>query len=82
LKVDVLSKALELGDPSGRIANVVMLGVLSRVNPFRGLPEELWLEALRQANPKLDIWLANQAAFFAGRELTRDYAHQPSTGRG
>jgi indolepyruvate ferredoxin oxidoreductase alpha subunit len=67
IEVDVLGKALELGDASGRIANVVMLGVLSRISPFDRFPAELWLEALRRVNSRPDVWAANNAAFNAGR---------------
>ena len=38
VKVDVLKKALELGDPTGRMANVVMLGLLSTLPPFDVFP--------------------------------------------
>jgi indolepyruvate ferredoxin oxidoreductase alpha subunit len=65
--VDPLKIALELGDPSGRTANVVMLGVLSTLAPFNAFPSELWLKALQKANPKPAIWAANYAAFNAGR---------------
>ncbi len=67
--VDVLGKALELGDPSGRVANVVMMGVLSTIHPFDTFPVDAWLEALRQVNAKPAIWAANVAAFHAGQEL-------------
>ncbi len=67
--VDVLSKALELGDSSGRVANVVMMGVLSTIEPFDVFPEDAWLEALRQVNAKPAVWAANVAAFHAGQEL-------------
>ena len=64
--VDVLAKALELGDPTGRVANVVMMGVLSRQSPFDQFPESLWLKALQKLNPKPAVWAANYAAFHAG----------------
>ncbi len=67
--VDVLGKALELGDSSGRVANVVMMGVLSTVDPFDRIPEAAWVEALRQVNAKPSVWAANAAAFHAGREV-------------
>ncbi|NMB54791.1 MAG: pyruvate ferredoxin oxidoreductase [Leptolinea sp.] len=69
LLVNVLGKALELGDQSGRIANVVMMGVLSTLTPFDRFPEAVWRQALRQVNAKSSIWAANVAAFRAGREL-------------
>ena len=68
VKADVLGKALQLGDP-GRMANVVMLGLLSTVAPFDAFPEEHWLEALRRASPQQAIWAANHTAFNAGRHM-------------
>ena len=58
-----------MGDPSGRIANVVMLGILSRITPFDLLPEALWLKALQSVGPKPAVWAANRAAFQTGRGL-------------
>jgi indolepyruvate ferredoxin oxidoreductase alpha subunit len=67
VEVDVLGKALELGDPTGRVANVVMMGVLSQQRPFDLFPETIWLKALQKLNPKPTIWASNYAAFKAGR---------------
>jgi indolepyruvate ferredoxin oxidoreductase alpha subunit len=67
LEVDVLARALALGDATGRIANVVMLGVLSTIQPFDSFPPELWLHALNKLSPKPAIWAANYAAFNDGR---------------
>ena len=69
IEVDVLHEALQLGDESGRIANVVMIGALSRLAPFNDFPEEVWLQALKNVSPKIPIWNANYAAFRAGRAL-------------
>ncbi|MHC1783861.1 MAG: 2-oxoacid:acceptor oxidoreductase family protein [Anaerolineaceae bacterium] len=69
-EVDVLSKAIELGDASGRIANVVMMGMLSRLAPFNEIPVELWQIALKNANSKPAVWAANYAAFNTGRFLS------------
>ncbi len=69
LFVDVLKTALALGDPTGRCANVVMIGTLSKLTPFSMLPEALWLTALKSVSPKPAIWTLNHAAFQAGREL-------------
>ena len=78
IEVDVLGQALELGDPTGRIANVVMMGVLSSVSPFDVFPSELWLNALKRINSQPAIWAANWAAFNAGR----DYAVAVGVQRG
>jgi indolepyruvate ferredoxin oxidoreductase, alpha subunit len=67
IEVDVLAKALELGDPTGRVANVVMMGVLSTLKPFEAFPESVWLKALQKINPKPAVWAANYAAFRAGK---------------
>jgi len=71
IEVDVLGKALELGDRSGRTANVVMLGILSTLQPFDIFPAELWLNALKRANSKPAVWAANYAAFHSGREIAQ-----------
>jgi indolepyruvate ferredoxin oxidoreductase alpha subunit len=69
IDVDVLGTALGLGDPTGRSANVVMIGVLSTLAPFDSFPNEYWLRALKNVSPKPAIWQANYAAFLAGRKL-------------
>lgn len=69
VEMDVLDEALALGDATGRIANVVMIGALSRLDPFAAFPAELWLQALKSVSPKPAIWTANHAAFQAGRRL-------------
>lgn len=70
VEVDVLGRSLELGDRTGRTANVVMMGVLSSILPFNVFPPELWHQALQKANSKPAIWAANYAAFQAGRAYT------------
>lgn len=69
VKADVLGEALRLGDPTGRMANVVMLGLLSMTHPFDTFPVELWYEALRRTNSRPQVWSANYAAFNAGRSM-------------
>jgi indolepyruvate ferredoxin oxidoreductase alpha subunit len=69
IEVDVLGKALELGDRSGRTANVVMLGILSTLPPFNQFPPEVWLTAIKLVNSKPAVWAANYVAFYSGREL-------------
>lgn len=68
-EVDILARALELGDASGRIANVVMMGLLSTLSPFDQFPPEMWQQALKNANAKPAVWAANYAAFNAGRAV-------------
>lgn len=71
LTVDVLNAALELGDKSGRSANVVMLGVLSTLAPFSSVPEAIWLTAIQKVSPTPAIWAANHSAFMKGTELLK-----------
>ncbi|MFV0436520.1 MAG: 2-oxoacid:acceptor oxidoreductase family protein [Desulfopila sp.] len=68
IEVNVLGAALDLGDTTGRIANVVMMGALSKVAPFDAIAEPLWLRALKEVTPA-PAWPANHAAFIAGRKL-------------
>ncbi|WP_300465070.1 2-oxoacid:acceptor oxidoreductase family protein [Desulfobacula sp.] len=56
-------------DDAGRSANVVMLGALSALEPFRTIPKEIWLQALKNISPKPAIWNSNYAAFNAGITL-------------
>jgi indolepyruvate ferredoxin oxidoreductase alpha subunit len=67
ITVDPLQRAIALGDPTGRIANVILMGMLSRLEPFDQFPVEMWWQALRKVNPKPEVWAANYAAFNAGR---------------
>jgi indolepyruvate ferredoxin oxidoreductase alpha subunit len=69
IEVDVLGKALEIGDASGRSANVVMMGALSKTPAFAAIPESLWLEAVKSVSPTPGIWAANYKAFTAGQTL-------------
>ncbi len=69
VEVDALGKAIEIGDTTGRSANVVMIGTLSKLSPFDRFPVELWLQAIKNVSPKPAIWAANYAAFSAGRDL-------------
>jgi indolepyruvate ferredoxin oxidoreductase alpha subunit len=68
VEIDVLEAALGLGDTSGRIANVVMMGTLSTLAPFNVLPEQLWLRALQEVTPA-PAWGGNYLAFLAGCKL-------------
>jgi len=67
IQVDPLQQAVALGDPTGRIANVILMGILSRLSPFDQFPVEMWWRALQKVNPKPAVWAANFAAFNAGR---------------
>ncbi len=69
IEVDVLGKALEIGDTSGRSANVVMMGALSKTPAFTPIPRELWLQAVKNVSPTPAIWAANYKAFMEGTRL-------------
>jgi indolepyruvate ferredoxin oxidoreductase alpha subunit len=71
IALDALAKTMELGDRSGRSANVLMMGLLSSLPPFDVIPLELWLQALKSANSKAPVWAMNYVAFYAGRELAQ-----------
>lgn len=71
IKLDALKSAIELGDRSGRSANVVMLGALSSLSPFNAIPSEVWLKALQKVSPTPAIWAANEAAFNKGTTLVK-----------
>ncbi|MBU1171985.1 MAG: 2-oxoacid:acceptor oxidoreductase family protein [Proteobacteria bacterium] len=68
IEVDVLDKAVEIGDATGKIANVVMMGALSKIAPFDLIPEAVWLNALKDVTPA-QAWGGNYRAFVAGRGL-------------
>lgn len=69
IHVDVLDIALSLGDERGKCANVVMLGVLSKLAPFNQIPKNIWLQAIKNLSKKPAIWNLNYAAFEAGYNL-------------
>ncbi len=68
-RIDAAATARETGDHGARTANVVMLGLLSTIEPFNMIPRETWLSALMSISPTDFIKAANQASFKAGREL-------------
>jgi indolepyruvate ferredoxin oxidoreductase alpha subunit len=69
IKIDANTIAYDLGDISGKTANVVVLGLLSTINPFDGIPEEIWLSALMSISPGDSIKAANKLSFEAGRKV-------------
>lgn len=68
IEIDANEIALSLGDKSGKTSNVVVLGVLSTLEPFNKIPEEIWLKALMDLSPNERIQAANQIAFKGGRK--------------
>jgi indolepyruvate ferredoxin oxidoreductase alpha subunit len=69
VRVNALEEAINLGDITGRIANVVLIGVLSKLTPFASFPESLWLQAISKVSPNPKVWAGNYGAFQAGRKL-------------
>jgi len=69
ISFDAYQTAVNLGDKSGRTANVVVLGLLSTIKPFNHIPMEIWQAALMSVSPNESIKIANQKAFTAGRNL-------------
>ncbi len=71
IKIDANQVAYETGDETGRSANVVVLGLLSTIEPFNRIPEEIWLSALMSLSPNDIVKSINRAAFEAGRNIKR-----------
>lgn len=68
IKIDANQIAYDLGDTTGKTANVVVLGLLSKIKPFNIIPEELWLKALFSISKNDLIKSANKLSFEAGRK--------------
>ncbi|NOQ27431.1 MAG: pyruvate ferredoxin oxidoreductase [Bacteroidales bacterium] len=69
IQIDANETVLNLGDVSGKTANVAVLGLLSTIKPFHIIPEEIWLSAIMSVSPNDFIKSANKAAFDAGKQL-------------
>jgi indolepyruvate ferredoxin oxidoreductase alpha subunit len=69
IKVDANQVAHDIGDKMSRTANVVVLGLLSTIEPFNQIPEAVWQAALMAISPTDLIKSANQLAFTAGRKI-------------
>jgi len=69
IKIDANKIAMELGDSSAKTANVVVLGLLSTINPFNKIPEEIWLNALLSISSGDVIKAINKQSFEAGRKV-------------
>ncbi|MBI9055716.1 MAG: 2-oxoacid:acceptor oxidoreductase family protein [Bacteroidales bacterium] len=71
IEIDALEISSLLGDKSGKSSNVAVLGVLSTIEPFNKIPEEIWVDALMKLSPNDGIKAANQIAFKGGREYVK-----------
>jgi len=67
--LDAYAVAREAGDPAGRTANAVVIGLLSRIAPFDSIPQGVWEQALADLSPKAHIQTANIQSFRKGRSL-------------
>ena len=69
IQVDANELADELGDEVGRTANVVVLGLLSTIEPFSQIPDEIWQNTILSLSPS-EHWKAmNIAAYNKGRDF-------------
>ncbi len=66
ITIDANKVAYDLNDKTGKTANVVVLGLLSTVEPFNQIPEEVWLNSLMSHSPNDYVKSANQIAFKGG----------------
>jgi len=69
IKVDANKIAYDIGDKFGKTANVVVLGLLSQLEPFSNIPEEAWLKAIMGISKNDFIKSTNKLAFDAGKKL-------------
>ena len=69
ITIDANRVAYDLKDKTGKTANVVVLGLLSTVEPFNQIPREVWLKSLMNHSPNDQVKSANHIAFMGGREL-------------
>jgi len=67
IRIDAESVAKSFGDEQGRTSNVIVLGLLSTIDPFDKIPAGVWTEALRKLSPNELIYKANITAFNGGR---------------
>ncbi len=67
IRIDAEAVAKSFGDEQGRTSNVIVLGLLSTIEPFDKIPAGVWTEALRKLSPNELIYKANITAFNGGR---------------
>ena len=72
IKIDANKIAYDLGDINGKTANVVVLGLLSKIKPFDAIPQEIWFSALMSISGNDYIKSANKLAFEAGRNTVNN----------
>ena len=67
IRIDAESVAKSFGDEQGRTSNVIVLGMLSTIDPFDKIPTGVWVNALKKLSPNENIFKANITAFNGGR---------------
>lgn len=75
IKVDANQLVLELGDPFGKSANVLILGILSSTHPFSAIPEQIWTDALSSISVNEANRSLNLLAFDRGRTYLKTTVH-------
>ncbi len=71
IEINANKLAFNIGDKSEKSANVVVLGLLSTVQPFNNIPEGIWLSALMNLSSNDYIKAINQKAFKEGRNYVK-----------
>ncbi len=69
INTDLYKAAEEIGDKKGRSANVIALGLLSKIEPFSLIPKEIWINSILSISPNDFAKSANYTAFSKGRGL-------------
>lgn len=69
IKIDAAGITYQSGDIFGKSANLVVLGVLSKVKPFCFIPEKIWKNAILSVSPNEISKSFNILAFDKGREI-------------
>jgi indolepyruvate ferredoxin oxidoreductase alpha subunit len=67
IRIDAESVAKSFGDEQGKTSNVIVLGLLSTIEPFDKIPAGVWVNALKKLSPDENIFKANITAFNGGR---------------
>ncbi|MDP6033941.1 MAG: 2-oxoacid:acceptor oxidoreductase family protein, partial [Candidatus Marinimicrobia bacterium] len=69
INVNAHQIALDMNDSSGISTNVIIIGLLSKINPFSQIPNEIWQEAILELSPNDLIKTINLSGYNQGRTL-------------
>ncbi|NQV01556.1 MAG: 2-oxoacid:acceptor oxidoreductase family protein, partial [Bacteroidia bacterium] len=75
IKVDANQLVYDMGDPFGRSANVLVLGILSSIKPFSVIPGQIWIDTLSSISSNEKIKSLNISAFEKGRTYLENTIH-------